>query len=1190
MFLTQLEIFGFKSFPTKLDLKFGGGITGIVGPNGCGKTNIVDAIRWVLGEQKPTLLRSEQMEDVIFNGTGKQKPLGMAEVSLTIDNTRNILPQEYTEVMITRRLFRSGESEYLLNKTPCRRRDIVELFMDTGMASHAYSIIELPMVESILGGHTEVLRALFEEAAGIAKYKAKRREALRKLETTRGNLLRVGDIIEEVEKQVRGLRRQAAKAQRHQRYSQELKEHEIGTAGKEYWRREEEGNRLRQMLKEDQVLTDRVGEQLSTKETLAQNLRHRLREQEQSLARIRSQLAERGEHIHKLEEQILVSQERKDGLRQQRDRIQTDMQKLISKREDLLQQGKNRAREATKAAEQLSRAKEHFVQKEKRLAVLDGDLYHKRIAVEESRRRISDLLLGKNDLGGELQRSRAQLETNQRREQMLTGEMEKISGETDQFNRALSESDDKLKKACQNVQELEAKLEKAREKQKRLLASLRKVVEEERDLEGQVKIRKNRLELLQGVLKSYEGYHQGVKSLLTDLSDLPGICGTVADILQVSPKYVSAVEAALGEAAQYILVETTDTALKAMEHLHRRKAGRATFLILDRAQRLNAASKPRETLNRKGALAWAADVITCDQKYRPAVDLLLGGVVIVDDVAPLASAADQSLEQQIIWVSLSGDVLETPALIRGGHLSKETGLLDRRRKTLQEKEDLDSLATALQEKHARRLALESDEKQHAGKVDELQRALQTQSLQKTQVEKETETLRLQSQALSDRRDTLTRELEGLRGQDRPHNKLMAQLMKKLSRLEDQLAGERDGGELLEEQFRDLESTSRTTLQDVNEDRVQLVSLQGRCEQLRLDTERLKQIEQELQSNMESQRAEIEEIEKKSKDLTAQIAAMGQEVQERGVEKSEFEARGKRLGEDESSARMELRGLESEIKEVREQRESGQNQVHDRQLQLTEIEAKQQATIERIQQEYQLDLRETENLEEEEKLNLQEREKHIRFLRQKIQTMGPVNLAALEEYKIQKERYDFLVGQRDDLLRAEQNLNRVIQEMNKRARRLFGRTFRKVNEAFQTIFNQMFDGGEANLILNGKEDPLEANIEIYACPGGKKLRHIAQLSGGEKALTAISLLFSLYQVKPSPFCVLDEVDAPLDDVNIGRFVEILRKLSQKSQFIIITHNKNTMAAANVLYGVTMEQSGVSRVVSVNLRQAEKSTAQ
>lgn len=350
---------------------------------------------------------------------------------------------------------------------------------------------------------------------------------------------------------------------------------------------------------------------------------------------------------------------------------------------------------------------------------------------------------------------------------------------------------------------------------------------------------------------------------------------------------------------------------------------------------------------------------------------------------------------------------------------------------------------------------------------------------------------------------------------------------------------------------------------------------------------MREIDEDLKSNLEARRAEMQEIREKMKGLAAQIAAKGQEIQGRSAEKLEMDGKGKRLMEEESSNRVALQRLEVEIKEVRGERESAQNQVHDVQLQLAEIEAKQQAAVERIQEEYQLDLRETRASGDEEGLSLQEREERIQFLRERIRTTGPVNLAALDEYNSQKERYDFLAEQRDDLLRAEQNLNQVIQEMNRRARRLFSRTFKRVNKNFQAIFSQMFDGGEANLILNGKGDPLGANIEIYACPGGKKLRHIAQLSGGEKALTAISLLFSLYQVKPSPFCILDEVDAPLDDVNIGRFVEMVKNLSLKSQFIIITHSKNTMAAADVLYGVTMEESGVSKVVSVNLRQAEKS---
>lgn len=1186
MFLSQLEIFGFKSFSTKLDLRFGNGITGIVGPNGCGKTNIVDAIRWVLGEQKTSLLRSEQMEDVIFNGTAQRKPLGMAEVSLTIDNTRGVLAQEYTEVMITRRLFRSGESEYLINKIPCRRRDIVELFMDTGMGPHAYSVIELSMVESILGGQPEALRILFEEAAGIAKYKARRREALRKLETTRQNLLRVGDIVEEVEKQVHGLRRQATKAERHQRYVQELRDGEVAVASKEYRHRESEAERLRQMLKKVQSRAGQRQDQLSSKETQAQKLRHQLTEKEQSLAILRAQLAERGEQIHKMKEQILVSRERKEGFSQQVTRIQSEAEKLDSKLRSLLQESENRDREAARATEELREAEKLFSQKEEGLAILDAELFQKRSAVERTRRQLSDLLQERNDARGEAERLEAQRETTQRREQKLTEEVERATSEMKRVTRSLGLAENRLRKIGRRTQQLETQLKEALRNRDQLLAALRKLTEQERELESQVEIRKNRLRLLQGVLESYEGYQQGVKLLLTDLKALPGIYGTVADMLEADPKYVRAVEAALGEAAQYILAETAEVAFRAIEHLRDRKVGKATFLILDRVQQLGPVSKPEEALSQQEASVWAPEVVTCDPKYRSAAEFLLSGVVIVDALDLAAPLSSRRMERHITWASLSGDVLKAPAVLRGGHRSEETGLLDRQRKILQEREEIDLQASALEEKHAQRLGLESKEKGCSQKIAERQRAHQAQSSEKAQLEKEAQALRVQSSALLERRAALTKELEELRGQGKPQDKLMAQLTEKLSRLESQLAEKQDLLQLLEEELQGLESKSRASLKESNEARVQLVSLQSRCEQLRLDAERSREIEEDLKSNLEAWRSETQEVQEKIKGLASQIAAMSQEIQGRSAERSEMEAQGRRLMEEESTLGVTMQRLELEIKEAREELQSAQSQVHDTQLQLAEIEARQQAAVERIQEEYQFDLQKAQVSEKEEELSLQEREKRIQFLRERIRTMGPVNLAALEEYKAQKERYDFLTEQRDDLLRAEKNLNKLIREMNRRARRLFVRTFQKVNQRFQSTCSQMFDGGEANLILDGKGDPLEANIEIYACPRGKRLRHIAQLSGGEKALTAISLLFSLYQVKPSPFCVLDEVDAPLDDVNIGRFVGIVKNLSQKSQFIIITHNKSTMAAADVLYGVTMAQPGVSKVVSVNLRQAEK----
>ena len=1186
MFLTQLEIFGFKSFPTKLDLRFGDGITGIVGPNGCGKTNIVDAIRWVLGEQKPSLLRSEHMEDVIFNGTARRKPLGMAEVSLIVDNSRGSLAQEYTEVMITRRLFRSGESEYLLNKTPCRRRDIVELFMDTGMGPHAYSVIELSMVESILSGNTEALRVLFEEAAGIAKYKAKRREALRKLETTKLNLFRVADILEEVEKQVSGLRRQAAKAKRYQHYLQELKDHEIAVASAEYLQRKGEIRQLLEVLKKVQSRADRSGEQLSEQEEQAEQLRRQLTQCEESLTSLRAALTEKGEHIHKLDELILVGQERKEGLGQQLARNHSDVETLQTKLEALIQEKKNREEETARSNEAFTSAEENFAQKEEKLAMLDRDLFEKRAAVEKAGSQVSELLQERDHVRGEKERLQAQWETTERREQKLSQEAAKTIGETEQVARLMRAAKEKLRKVHRKSQQLEAQLQKALDNRSQLLTSLEKLTEEERELEGQVEICKHRLQLLQGIFDAYEGYHQGVKTLAADSGVVPGTFQTVANSLEVDQKYVRAVEAVLGEAAQYLLVDTTEVALKAVAHLRRQRAGRATFLILDRVGQLAATPKPKDALSQQGTLAWAPDVVTCDPKYRPAVDFLLGKVVIIDSLDRLRKGLERNAERYVTWVSLSGDVLEAQTMLRGGHLAEQSGLLDRQQKIRQESDSLDLLVATLQEKHNQRLQLESHEKGSSQKISQLQRAHQVQTTEKTRLEKEVETLELQSKTLLQRQADIATELKELRRQARPHEKLMAQLTQKLSQLQNQLSEKGDRHRHLEKELGQLESGYRTILKEINEARVQLVSLQSRCEQLRLDKERWGEIEKDVTSNLESRKAEIQQIQKRIESLTKEIATKAQEVGDQKAQSSEKKAEVDLITGEESSIRETLHGLEFEIKKVREERESAQKQVHDIQLQLAEIEAKQEAAVERIQEEYQFNLRVSLDSGEVEETSLQERKERIQFLRERIRTGEPVNLTALDEYNAHKERYDFLSEQRDDLLRAEENLNQVIKEMNRRARRLFASTFRKVNRNFQAIFHQMFDGGEANLILDGKGDPLEANIEIYACPGGKRLRHIAQLSGGEKALTAISLLFSLYQVKPSPFCVLDEVDAPLDDVNIDRFVEMLKSLSQNSQFIIITHNKNTMAAADVLYGVTMGESGVSKVVSVNLRQAEK----
>jgi chromosome segregation protein len=1189
MFLNELDLCGFKSFPSKLKLKFGEGITAIVGPNGCGKTNIVDAVRWVLGEQKTTLLRSQHMEDVIFNGTAQRKPLGMAEVSLTIDNTAGVLPEEFSEVMITRRLFRSGESEYLLNKAPCRRKDIVDLFLDTGMAPHAYSVIELSMVESILGDQADALRVLFEEAAGIAKYKQRRKEALRKLARTKDNLLRLGDIITEVETGVRSLRRQAARAQRHQRFTDELKKHEVTMAvGKFRWRREEI-DRLNEKLAETRTRADSSHEALESKSEQVQQLRQQSAERDSSLTGLREQLAHQDELIHGLNEQVLVGQERRQGLGGQLSRLRSDIEQLQERKQSLHTERAERAGEKTEVTGKLDIAQGELREKEEKINQLDGRSLELRSALDRHRGHIADLLQQRNDIRQELEVLGGGRETAQRRAQSLSEEIQRTGDQLEQAAQRLREIEKNVHLMQQDSQKIERQLEKARQVRDQLTAEITKVGENRRDLESQIEIHRERREVLAGVLEAYEGYQRGVKSVLTELPHLAGVIGTVADILQTQDQYVRATEAALGEAAQYIVVQKTDTALQAIEHLRQNKAGQATFLILDEVERLERPSRPVQIVSNNGEQKWAADVVSCIPQHRPLVEFLLGKVVIVERLETIPPAGEQNDGNQLVWVSLSGDVRKPPAFMRGGHAGDGSGLLDRREKIRQVELALEDLVAKLESTRAQQGELDRQQQDQADAIAKLEETLRLHQEQTAPAEKELETQRLQHSVFVERRTALTAELKGLDQTENAPDGALGQLTHRLTQVEAQLAEKRENLHRLEEDANALEISSRTALKEANEARVRLVTLQGRNDQIGAEEERWQQIEGELESTLTARRSEIDETQRKIAELTEQINEKTHQIEIQTTERTRLRDQETSLQQETVNLRDVLQNLETEIREYQEQREGIQKEVHDLELQLAELQIKQQSAQERTQEEYGVNLEDYSPAQDGEELSEADREERIGYLQERLRAMGPVNLAALEEYNAQKERYDFLASQRDDLLQAEEHLNGVIADLNRRARRLFSETFKQVKGNFQIIFKKMFDGGEADLSLDAKGDPLEADIQIFACPGGKKLRHIAQLSGGEKALTAISLLFSLYQVKPSPFCVLDEVDAPLDDANIGRFVAMLKGLSEKSQFIIITHNKNTMAAADVLYGVTMEQSGVSKVVSVNLRQEERAVA-
>jgi len=1189
MFLNHLEMFGFKSFPSKLQLTFGEGITGIVGPNGCGKTNIVDAIRWVLGEQKPTLLRSEHMEDVIFNGTAQRKPLNMAEVSLTIDNTRGVLPNEYSEVQITRRLFRSGESEYLLNKTACRRKDIVDLFLDTGMAPHAYSVIELPMVESILGGQADALRVLFEEASGIAKYKARRREALRKLTRTQENLQRLGDIIAEVETGVRSLKRQAAAAERYQRYTQELKQHELMLASSRYHRFRDEGKQLTAELEQARSRVSGTQKQLKTREEREKQIRKKLLDQEKQLASLQTQLSQQDESIHQLNEQMLVNGERREGLSAQRARLQSEVSSLEERNQALARENEQRLAEKEQLSERLATARRTLEERETQLADADGRLFEKRSDLEDLREQMARLSERRTDLRQQLISLGGGRETSRQRVQDIARELERIDLDQQEIRASAEKLEQQLQDRKQRADQLEERKSQIGQEEIKTAARLKESAARLREQHGQREMHRSRLEALRSVMETYEGYQRGVKSVLTELSHLPGIIGTVADIIETDGRYVKAIEAVLGEAAQTIVVQQRETALKAIEHLRSQRSGRATFLILEEARHLAAPSRSPDRVSREGVLSWAPDVVSCIPQHRPAVEFLLGRVLIVEQLQPdlLESAGTES--EQPVQVSLEGDLYRPPVFLQGGQIPQEAGLLDRQKRLREEEETLSSLDHQVQEAESDHARIENRAQELADQAAQLENELHTHHTETTPLETSLQEKRLQSKMLSERRAVLEAERDELtRRMDAPEGSA-EQLTRKLSRTDTELEEKKTQLDEWEKEVRSLEQSSREAMKTVSEARVELVSLEGHQAQLEAEENRWQQIGAELKATLAGHRAEIEGISTRTEQMDEQIGQQGTKIQELKTQREELQKTQRDLQEKTEALREEVYSLEEDMKGDQQEREQAQDRMHQLELQLAELQIREQSLLERIESEYETDLKtfSATRKEDDTALDPAEREQHIESLRHRLHSMGPVNMAALEEYQAQKKRFDFLTTERDDLIKAEKNLDEVIDDLNRRARSLFSGTFKQVSENFKEIFKKMFNGGEANLTLNGNRDPLEADIQIFACPGGKKLRHIAQLSGGEKALTAISLLFALYQVKPSPFCVLDEVDAPLDDANIGRFVSMLKTLSEKSQFIIITHNKNTMAAAHVLYGVTMQQSGISKVVSVNLHQEGES---
>ncbi len=1186
MYLSRLDIFGFKSFAQRVHLTFDSGMTAIVGPNGCGKTNIVDAIRWVLGEQRSSTLRSDKMEDVIFNGTDKRKPLGMAEAILTIQNTRGILPTEYSEVTIGRRLYRSGESEYLLNGGVCRLKDIIDLFMDTGMGANAYSVIELKMIEIILSDKTDERRRLFEEAAGVTRYKHRRKEAYRRLEQVQQDLMRVNDIIKEVQKTVNSLERQARKAEEYNSLSVELKKIEIDLIEHEYAAVHAQHRTLKSRLKSAVDDKNRIDEELSRREALLDVLRDEMSEVEAALSETLRDYQNIREEIHLVEQEKIRATERSRTLQDASKRYEQENIAALNQ-SGRLEESKRKLREQIlKAEAEIHQLETELGQKQNDVEALAGKVERKKKELRAEQDGVIEVLKLIGENRSEQERSKARVDN-------INGRLERAEEENLHYRSEIKQIDEKIsvltsdhKILRQQFVEAEVKLYRSENQKKSILEETERVRHRLFDLKSMAERIQTRMQFIRGLIESNDGVSEGTQFLLQDTSwsSNPGAITTLGESIRTEARYRVAVETVLGEAAGYVVSRTSSEANTGIELLRRSGKGKVTFICVDRIG--IPERQPGRGALPGGAVAFVSDVVSGPDELKPVLDALCTGVVIVPDLDIARNIIGAS---ESVWecVTLDGERLSRSGVIRGGSPRADEG------RSIGKKQQLEEL-TAEQEAIAEKQAeLEETLRQKTALADSIDQKAETEEVkgfEKRIAAIEIRIAQLQfekkrAEEAIERNDMqsyeLRKEIDGLRETLESYQPKIDAL--ELSRSET----EQRVGMFVEELDR-IEAEYNRRQGALNQLSVKRLDRINAREKLEREIEFADGKLAELASALEYRTVEISQAANELKNLKVSISEADEKIAVFGQELETIDTKREEIEQKHGSKRLQIQTISSEIKDERRLRDDSLSITHELEMKVNELWLRLQTLDERAREELEITL-ELKTYPEDDAFDMPGARERIHEMKNRIRRLGGVNFAAFEEYENETERLKFLQSQSSDLLEAENTLIETIDEINSTAQQKFTETFSLIRENFIKTFKSLFEeGDECDLrLINdpGRDeaiavfDPLEARIEIIAKPRGKRPTSISLLSGGEKTLTAIALLFAIYLVKPSPFCILDEVDAPLDDSNIDRFTNMLHKFSDNTQFIVVTHNKRTMEAAGAMYGVTMEEKGVSKLVSV-----------
>ncbi len=1179
MYLKSIEVHGFKSFANKIVFQFHNGITGIVGPNGSGKSNVADAVRWVLGEQRIKQLRGASMQDVIFSGTELRKPLSYAYVAITLDNSDHQLAIDYDEVTVARRIYRSGESEYLINGAVCRLRDVNELFYDTGIGKEGYSIIGQGQIDKILSGKPEERRELFDEAAGIVKFKRRKNAAQAKLENEKQNLIRVNDILSELEKQVGPLEKQSEVAKIYLKKKEELKTLDVNVFLLENVRIREQLESVEEKygiaandLESTRKHYDSIKEEYEKVQAEIEVL-------EEAINAARDTLSNTGVLRERLEGEINVLKEQINSAHSNAEHLQNRKKNVLDEIE-----GKNKDKEGIladkddidKQVQDITRSRDEIKQ---RLEDVQNQIEELNNSIEAGKNTIIGELNQRATIKSKMGRFDSMMENINIRKAELNSRILRARTDEAERSESIKQLEDGFAAICEEIRtmtEKEAAMELEVGKKREKLA---KTDQKLREAQTSFHQEKSKLDALTNIAERYDGYGGSVKKVMEQKANVKGIIGVVADIITVEEKYETAIETALGGNIQNIVTDDEETAKKMIRYLKDNRGGRATFLPLTSITKPQEFKNP-EALKEPGAIGMADELVHTDAKYRNVAKAMLGRIMVVDNVDNAVRIA-RKFDYGIRMVTIEGELLVPGGAISGGAFKNNSNLLGRRREIEELEKNIKKLETTI-------ASLNQEIEDTKAQRNKLRMDLERLKMDKQQKSIEQNTARI---SIAQVKERLAEEEQSFESMKQEQKEIEAQILEI-----------KNGKDAILQELSNSEELEKNTQKKIGEFQIQLDEkrkeesmVAARVTEWELKLERMMQTQKFHQSNVDRIEGEKERYVKELEEIEEALAqnvldveskeASIQQIRETIEASYDAEANSQVKLKEDMERKELLSGKQKSFFQTREELSERMNaldkEVYRLNAQKERLEESIESQINYMWEEYEITLKDAAAIRDENMTDLPAMKKAISGLKDDIKKLGNVNVNAIEEYKSLMERYTFLKTQHDDLVEAEKTLEGIIAELDAAMRKQFTEKFAEIAKEFDKVFKELFGGGKGTLELMEEEDILEAGIRIIAQPPGKKLQNMMQLSGGEKALTAIALLFAIQNLKPSPFCLLDEIEAALDESNVGRYAKYLHKLTKHTQFIVITHRRGTMESADRLYGITMQEKGVSTLVSVNL---------